>query len=193
MKEVALIVVCYLIGSIPFSYIFSRLVGKVDIRSQGSGNVGATNVLRTAGPGIAILSLIGDVFKGIVTAWLGVNSGIPFMIIACPLAAAVGHCYSIFLGFKGGKAVATSAGIIIFFSYQQVLILLAIFIVIVWMFRYVSLGSITVAVVFPVLTVVFGQSWYNIVLSILLAALVIYRHRGNIVRLRKGTEPKLGQ
>ncbi|MGR6836495.1 glycerol-3-phosphate 1-O-acyltransferase PlsY [Syntrophomonas erecta] len=193
MKEVALIVVCYLIGSIPFSYIFSRFVGKVDIRSQGSGNVGATNVLRTAGPGIAILSLIGDVFKGIVTAWLGVNSGIPFMIIACPLAAAVGHCYSIFLGFKGGKAVATSAGIIIFFSYQQVLILLAIFIVIVWMFRYVSLGSITVAVVFPVLTVVFDQSWYNIVLSILLAALVIYRHRGNIVRLRKGTEPKLGQ
>ncbi len=191
MYNLALILLCYIIGAIPFSYLVSLTQG-VDIRTRGSGNVGATNVLRTLGPAAAAAALIADVFKGIVAAWIGSMTGSEWMIAGCALAAVIGHCYSVFLRFAGGKGVATSAGIIIYLLPRELLILLVVFVVLVALLRYVSLGSITVAALFPILTLIMREPAALIVMSLLLAILVIYQHRENIQRLRSGTEPKLG-
>jgi len=182
---------CYIIGAIPFSYLVSLTQG-VDIMTRGSGNVGATNVLRTLGPAAAAAALIADVFKGIVAAWIGSMTGSEWMIAGCALAAVIGHCYSVFLRFAGGKGVATSAGIIIYLLPRELLILLVVFVVLVALLRYVSLGSITVAALFPILTLIMREPAALIVMSLLMAILVIYQHRENIQRLRSGTEPKLG-
>ncbi|HOQ09876.1 MAG TPA: glycerol-3-phosphate 1-O-acyltransferase PlsY [Syntrophomonadaceae bacterium] len=191
MYNLALILLCYIIGAIPFSYLVSLTQG-VDIRTRGSGNVGATNVLRTLGPAAAAAALIADVFKGIVAAWIGSMTGSEWMIAGCALAAVIGHCYSVFLRFAGGKGVATSAGIIIYLLPRELLILLVVFVVLVALLRYVSLGSITVAALFPILTLIMREPAALIVMSLLMAILVIYQHRENIQRLRSGTEPKLG-
>jgi len=111
-----LIILCYLIGSIPFSLIFGLLLGKVDIRTKGSGNIGATNVLRSSGLAVAILALIADMGKGVAGAWIGSAGGGLEMAALCSGAVLLGHCFSVFLKFKGGKAVATSAGVIGFFD-----------------------------------------------------------------------------
>ena len=191
LYNLALILLCYIIGAIPFSYLVSLTKG-VDIRTRGSGNVGATNVLRTLGPAAAAAALIADVFKGIVAAWIGSMTGSEWMIAGCALAAVIGHCYSVFLRFAGGKGVATSAGIIIYLLPRELLILLVVFVVLVALLRYVSLGSITVAALFPILTLIMREPAALIVMSLLMAILVIYQHRENIQRLRSGTEPKLG-
>ncbi len=191
LYNLALILLCYIIGAIPFSYLVSLTQG-VDIRTRGSGNVGATNVLRTLGPAAAAAALIADVFKGIVAAWIGSMTGSEWMIAGCALAAVIGHCYSVFLRFAGGKGVATSAGIIIYLLPRELLILLVVFVVLVALLRYVSLGSITVAALFPILTLIMREPAALIVMSLLMAILVIYQHRENIQRLRSGTEPKLG-
>lgn len=191
MYNLALILLCYIIGAIPFSYLVSLTQG-VDIRTRGSGNVGTTNVLRTLGPAAAAAALIADVFKGIVAAWIGSMTGSEWMIAGCALAAVIGHCYSVFLRFAGGKGVATSAGIIIYLLPRELLILLVVFVVLVALLRYVSLGSITVAALFPILTLIMREPAALIVMSLLMAILVIYQHRENIQRLRSGTEPKLG-
>lgn len=185
-------ILCYLIGSIPFSYLFSRLRG-IDIRTRGSGNVGATNVFRTLGPSMAAVALLGDVLKGIAAAGIGTAAGGGWILTACGLAAVIGHCYPVFLRFKGGKGVATSAGIVLYLFTNQLLILLAIFLLMVFAFRFVSLASVTVAVALPVLTLLMGYSPPLMVLTFLMAVLVVYRHKDNIRRLRAGTEPKLGE
>lgn len=191
MYALFLIAVCYLIGSIPFSYLISRFKG-VDIRRRGSGNVGATNVLRTLGPAFAAAALVGDLLKGAAAAWIGTLAGGGWVLLGCAFFVVVGHCYPVFLKFKGGKGVATSAGVILFLFPAQLFIMLAVFIVITALLRYVSLASVTAAVLFPVLILVSGKSWQFVLLSLLLAILVVYRHRENITRLRNGTEPKLG-
>ncbi|NLB19067.1 MAG: acyl-phosphate glycerol 3-phosphate acyltransferase, partial [Syntrophomonadaceae bacterium] len=114
MQEIVLVLLCFLLGSIPFSYIFSRLWGGVDIRAQGTGNVGATNVLRTLGIKVALASLTGDIFKGLVAAWLGMHFGGVSLAAACGAAAMAGHCWPVFLRFRGGKGVATGAGVVIY-------------------------------------------------------------------------------
>lgn len=191
MYGVALIILCYFIGAIPFSYLVSLLKG-VDIRTRGSGNVGATNVLRALGPVAAVAALAADLLKGIAAAWIGTMAGAEWLIIWCAFVAVVGHCYSIFLRFRGGKGVATSAGIILYLLPREFLILLVVFLVIAALLRYVSLGSVTVAVLLPVLVLVMNEPTELLILSLLMAALVVYRHRENIDRLRSGTEPKLG-
>ena len=191
MYSVALIVLCYLIGAIPFSYLVSRLKG-VDIRTRGSGNVGATNVLRTMGPALGAAALGGDLLKGVVAAWIGTMAGGEWLIVGCALAAVVGHCYSVFLRFRGGKGMATAAGIVLYLLPKGFLILLVVFLVVVALLRYVSLGSVTVAILLPILTLVVNGPNELLVMSVLMAALVIYRHWENIDRLRRGTEPKLG-
>ncbi|MEN6350961.1 MAG: glycerol-3-phosphate 1-O-acyltransferase PlsY [Syntrophomonas sp.] len=191
MTSVFIILLCYLIGSIPFSYLFTRLFTKQDIRKKGSGNVGATNVLRTSGKSIALLALTGDLLKGVIAAWIGKHAGGQALLIICPVAAVIGHCYPVFLKFRGGKGVATAAGVILVLMPSVCLILLLSFIAICAVSRYVSLGSVLAAALFPVMTIVITKSWPYFTMSLIIALVVIYRHRGNIDRLRKGIEPKI--
>ncbi|HAA09779.1 MAG: glycerol-3-phosphate 1-O-acyltransferase PlsY [Syntrophomonadaceae bacterium] len=191
MYGLILVVLCYFIGAIPFSYLVSLLKG-VDIRTRGSGNVGATNVLRALGPVAAAAALAADLLKGVAAAWIGTMAGGEWLVVGCAFAAVVGHCYPIFLRFKGGKGVATSAGIILYLMPRELLIMLVVFLVVVALLRYVSLGSITVAVLLPVLALAMKEPFELLILCLLMAALVVYRHRENIQRLRSGTEPKLG-
>lgn len=191
MKEAAIIILCYLIGAIPFSYLSGLILGKVDIRSQGSGNVGATNVFRTTGIPIALLALLGDLFKGFAAAWISFSiGGLPLAAI-CSLAAVIGHCYPVFLSFRGGKGVATAAGVLLYLMPNIVLILAVTFVVTIAVSRYVSLGSLLAAAILPLLTIILIQPWPYILVSFLLSALVIYRHRENIQRLREGKETKI--
>lgn len=191
MKEVLIILLCYLIGSIPFSYLFTRLLTKQDIRQRGSGNVGATNVLRTSGVNAAIPALAGDLLKGMAAALIGKYAGGQFLILTCSVAAVIGHCYPVFLKFRGGKGVATAAGVILVLLPPVLLMLLLSFVAISALTRYVSLASVSVAVLFPILTIIWTKSWPYFIMSLIIASVVIYRHRGNINRLRKGIEPKL--
>lgn len=191
MYNLALILLCYFIGAIPFSYLVPLAKG-VDIRTRGSGNVGATNVLRTLGPITAAIALAADLLKGVAAAWIGTMTGSEWMIAGCALAAVVGHCYSVFLRFRGGKGVATAAGIVTFLFPRELIILLVVFLVVVALLRYVSLGSITVAALLPILTLIMREPTPLIIMALSVASLVIYRHRENIQRLISGTEPKLG-
>lgn len=193
MQEVFWAGLCYLLGAIPFSYIFVRLLKGFDIRQQGSGNVGSTNVLRTAGKGVALAALTGDLLKGVLAAWLGLHFAGEQMASICAVAAVVGHCWSVFLGFKGGKGVATSAGIALFFMTKATIVLLIIFIIIVAISRYVSLASISVAALLPLTALILHKPNHLLIMSLVLAVMVIYQHRENIQRLRNGTEGKIGR
>lgn len=191
MKEIILALFCYLLGSIPFSYIFSRVLGGVDIRAKGTGNVGATNVLRTLGIKIAVLSLLGDLSKGAVSGWLGLYFGGVYLAAICATMAVMGHCWPVFLGFRGGKGAATGAGAVLVLMPKVFVLLAVIFAVIIGSTRYVSLGSICAAAVLPVLALFVYHSWVYAVMSLVIAVMVIYRHRSNIERLRNGTEKKI--
>ncbi|MGE5391481.1 MAG: glycerol-3-phosphate 1-O-acyltransferase PlsY [Deltaproteobacteria bacterium] len=191
LKGIMLVIICYFIGSIPFSYIFPRIFTDVDVRSRGSGNVGATNVLRTVGIKVALLAFAGDLLKGALAAWIGVSTENGWLLIICCMAAVIGHCYPVFLNFKGGKAVASAGGIVLFLMPKIGLTLLLLFACIVFVSRYVSLGSVTIAAFLPITAMLAGQQPDYVILCWLLAALVIYRHRENIVRLRNGTESRL--
>lgn len=190
LKEIGLVFLCYLIGSIPFSYIFPRWFTNVDVRSKGSGNVGATNVLRTTGIPVAILAFTGDFLKGIAAAWIGTRAGGTVWFILCCMAAPVGHCYPVFLRFKGGKAVTSAGGIVFFLMPKIGMILLLLFTAIVYISRYVSLGSITVALFLPLIAMLVNEPAKYVILCWLLALLVIYRHQENIERLKNGTEAR---
>lgn len=187
-----LVVLSYLIGAIPFSYIFTRLFTGIDIREKGSGNVGSTNVLRTVGLKVALASFAGDVMKGVLAAWLGMHFGGYTLAAACSVAAVTGHCWPVFLKFRGGKGVATSAGIVLFLFPQAVLLIL-IFIIIVALSRYVSFGSICVAALLPLLLFIFHKPLALLVMGFIMAALVIFQHRENIKRILNGTEGKIGK
>ncbi|MDD2586321.1 MAG: glycerol-3-phosphate 1-O-acyltransferase PlsY [Syntrophomonadaceae bacterium] len=193
MKETAIIILCYLIGSIPFSYLFGRVFGKVDIRARGSGNIGATNVLRTSGVPVALIALSGDLFKGILAAWISFKLGGTTLAAVGSLAAITGHCYPAFLRFRGGKGVATAAGIILFLMPDMFLVLLGVFVASVAITRYVSLGSLLAAAIFPLIVLICMKPWPYIALSFLMAALVIYRHKDNLKRLRQGQESKINE
>lgn len=190
MKEAALIIFCYLIGSIPFSFIFSKLIGGIDIRKRGSRNVGATNVLRTTGLKVALLAFAGDLLKGVASVCLGSATGSLTITALCGAAAVVGHCWPIFLGLKGGKGVATSGGIILYLSPVIFFSLIAVFIIVILISRYVSLGSISVAALFPIAVILLHQSRPVVFMSLFVAVLVIARHHENIRKLINGTEAK---
>lgn len=192
MKEVLVVILCYLIGSIPFSYLSARVLAHTDVRSRGSGNVGATNVYRTSGVWAGLLAFLGDLLKGAVAAWIGLAMGGPTLVIICSLAAVIGHCYPLFLRFRGGKAAATAGGVVLFLMPKVGLILLLLFIIIVAVTRYVSLASITVAVLLPVIAYLLHNPWQYTILSALMMLIVVYRHRENIARLKAGGETRIG-
>ena len=190
LKEITLIAAAYLIGSIPTGLLLARAFG-VDIRNTGSGNIGANNVYRTLGRKVGIMTLVGDCLKGLVPVlaakYLGISSG---WIALIGLAAFLGHVYTVFLGFKGGKGVATALGVFLGVSPVAVPAVLVIFSLVLWKWRYVSLASVTAAVAMPVLVAVVEHNAFLILMSILISAVVIYKHQGNIERLRAGTESR---
>ena len=182
----------YLLGSVPTGLIVTKLFSKADPRLSGSGNIGATNIYRTAGKKPALVTLLADVIKGALPAWIAVWLGLSSLWISIAgLSPVVGHIFPIFLGFKGGKGVATALGVYCIISPISVLIEFLVFSGIVWKWRYVALGSITCAITIPILIAFFrNDSQLYFVLSVIIAALILYRHQANISRLLQGTENK---
>ncbi len=185
----------YLLGSVSFSIILSRLKYRDDIRRHGSGNAGMTNTLRTYGKLSAVIVLAGDFGKGFLAAWLGWRlGGTPMAAYLAGLFAVIGHMFPLYFGFRGGKGVATAAGVILGTCVPVFLLLAGCFVAIIFFSRYVSLGSISVAAIYPVALVLLGGGLQPPLLCALgMAALVIWAHRSNIGRLLAGTENKLGQ
>lgn len=196
----ALVVAAYLLGSVSFSYLIVKLKEGRDVRSVGSGNAGATNVLRSSGLRAASLTLLLDVGKG-VAAVLGTRlmEAPPPVVGGAAFAVVLGHIFPVFLGFRGGKGVATAAGALGALEPGAMLATLVVFVAVVVWKRYVSLGSIVAALVFPLLAwlghrlVWFHSDPWVVIASAAIASLILYRHRGNLARLRRGTESRLGE
>lgn len=189
----------YLLGSINTSLVVGKLLYKTDVREHGSGNAGATNTLRTLGKGAALAVVLGDLLKGIIACWLGrlltgelePGSRIYVGEYAAGMSAVLGHNWPIYFGFKGGKGVMTSFAVAMMFSPKSALLCLGGFIVIVALTRYVSLGSMVCAILFPIVAFLLGKPWPMVVVGILLALLILQRHTANIRRLLAGQEKKL--
>ena len=188
LNELILTTVAYIVGSIPTGLLLARASG-VDIRATGSGNIGATNVYRTLGRTVGIATLLGDCLKGLVPVLVARKLGFadPW-VAAVGLAAFLGHVYTIFLGFKGGKGVATALGVFLGVSPLSVLGALALFIGIVAATRYISLGSIVAAAAMPFLVAAVERRPLLVGMTLVIAVIVIAKHRENIRRLREGTE-----
>ena len=189
----------YLLGSVPTGLLLTRLFSKVDPREAGSGNIGATNIYRIAGKRLGVVTLIGDILKGLIpiavaSAWglvdrWGVSRDVWIALVG--LSPVVGHIFPIFLGFKGGKGVATALGVYLAVSPVAVFIEFLVFLGVVWKWRFVSVGSLICVITIPFLIAFFrSDSAAYFALSVIIAALVIYRHKENISRLLQGTENK---
>jgi glycerol-3-phosphate acyltransferase PlsY len=180
----------YLLGSIPSGFVLTRWAGLGDIRKIGSGNIGATNVLRTGRKGLAIATLLFDLLKGAIPTFIAWRWFGPDMAVLAGAGAFLGHCFPVWLGFKGGKGVATAAGVILGFTPSVMAILLLAFIAVVALTRYVSLASILTAVFAPVVAWLLGEV-QSAQLYLLLAVIVVVKHHANIARLLKGQESKV--
>ena len=182
----------YLFGSIPTGVLLTKFFSKVDPRKVGSKNIGATNIFRTAGKTLGILTLVGDIFKGMIPIGIAIQFNVSDLWIATVgLSSFLGHIFPIFLGFRGGKGVATALGVYMVISPIAVLIEFLFFAAIVWRWRYISLGSISCATTIPILIAFFrSDSQAYFILSVIIAALILYRHQSNISRLLQGTENK---
>ena len=193
------IIAAYLIGAVPIGYLVGRAFGVADIRRHGSGTIGATNVLRTAGRLPAILTLGGDIVKGYVAVVLGgalaasAASGDQAAPAACAVAAVIGNCWSVFLGFRGGKGVATGLGALLRLVPLAVLPAGAVWLAVTISFRWVSLGSILAALCVPLGALLLGHSPPSVLAALAISLLVVTRHHANIARLLAGQEPKLGE
>ncbi len=190
LQSILLIAGAYLLGSIPTGLLLAKAAG-VDIRTTGSGNIGATNVYRSLGRNIGVLTLVGDSLKGLIPVLVARQLGMgDSLIAAIGCAAFLGHVYTIFLRFKGGKGVATALGVFLGVSPLSIGIALIIFIAVVAAFRYISLGSITAAAAMPFTVTLLDPRPPIIAMTTLIALLVIWKHRENIRRLREGTESR---
>ena len=201
----AAILIAYLLGSIPFGYIVYKSHTGKDIRDAGSGNIGATNILRNLGKKAGIVVLTGDCLKGTISVLFALylyNLGIslPFKItrlefgLFIGLIAVIGHLFPIYIGFKGGKGVATALGIFLPIVPLAILIVVIVFIVIVWLTKYVSAASITGAIILPIaIHFIYSTETGILKISVLLSLFVIFKHRKNIKRLINGTENKIGK
>jgi acyl phosphate:glycerol-3-phosphate acyltransferase len=197
MTVVLIPVSAYLLGSIPFGLILAKIFGSGDVRNEGSGNIGATNVARVAGPLAGILTLILDGAKGAAAVLLAerYSNGSAMWMIIAGLAALIGHCFPIWLKFKGGKGVATAAGVYLALSPLAFLAGLILFILVVAFWRYVSLGSISAAAAMPMLLYFLWAPHHAPPAMITLGALavamlIVYKHDANLQRLVNGQEPK---
>ncbi len=201
-------IIAYLIGSINFSIIISKKMAGFDVREKGSGNAGTTNMLRSVGKKAAAITLVCDILKGVVSIVIAIiigniskNLDKELLLQIAGIAVVLGHTFPIFFGFKGGKGVATSLGVLLMSNWQIGLICLVFALVLMALTRMVSLGSCAAAVLFPVLTLFINQHYTVLtegkngnvyfVYSVILAIIVLYNHRENIKRILSGTENKL--
>jgi glycerol-3-phosphate acyltransferase PlsY len=195
MTPILVLVAAFLIGGVPFGYVLVRLRSGQDVRTMGSGNIGATNVLRTSGRGLGILTLALDIAKGVFAVWLAdrLLNGSLFWMSLSALAVMFGHAFPIFLKFRGGKAVASFVGAFLYLTPVPLLATMVVFAVTVAASRYVSLGSIAGAICFPIAVFLIEHPPKIVVLAAVIAgAFIVWRHRGNIERIRAGNEHVLG-
>lgn len=182
----------YLCGSLASAVVVCRMMKLPDPREEGSGNPGATNVLRLGGKKAAALTLAGDVLKGVIPVLLAhLLTDSPAILAGTAVAAVVGHMYPVFFGFKGGKGVATAFGAVAALVYPVALFMAAVWVLAAMATRYASLASMAAAVAAPLFALVFIREPAYIVGLAVIAALLVYRHRGNIERLRQGSEPEI--
>ncbi len=197
-------IIAYLIGSVNFSVIISKKMAGFDVREKGSGNAGTTNMLRSVGKKAAAITLICDILKGVVAILIAMFIGWAFqvenkslLVQIAGIAVVIGHTFPIFFGFKGGKGVATSLGILIMSNWQIGLICLVFGVLLIALTRMVSLGSCAAAVLFPVLTLFITDNYIvsegsgYLIYSIILAVIVLFNHRSNIKRILAGKENKI--
>lgn len=200
-------IISYLIGSIMFSVIFTKKIAGFDVRTRGSGNAGSTNVLRTAGKKVAIITLICDILKGVVAVLIGYIVGkltkasvetSQMLILTAGVMVVLGHTFPIFFKFKGGKGVATSLGVLLMINWKIGLICLVFALLIMAVSRMVSLGSISAAILFPVLCIFINENYLikanhfgYVLFGIILCLLVVFNHRSNLKRIFNGKENKL--
>ncbi len=185
------VVVAYLVGGIPFGYLLVRWKTGGDVREKGSGNIGATNVLRTTGRAIAVATLVLDIAKGVFAVWLAdrLSGGSPLWMSLAALAVMAGHAFPIFLKFQGGKAVASFVGAFLYLTPIPMIAALLVFIIVVAATRQISMGSIVAAGALPLATWMIEHPPSIVLLATLVAAVfLICRHRANIDRIRSGTE-----
>jgi glycerol-3-phosphate acyltransferase PlsY len=186
------VALAYFVGSIPFAFLVARRRG-VDLRDRGSRNVGASNVLRTSGVGSAVTAMCLDGVKGALAVLIALRLSSEQMVpVAAGLASVVGHVYPVWLGFRGGKGVATAAGVFAVLAPLAVTVAGAVFVVTVWMTRYISIGSLTGAAALIVTAISCGASLDVSVGAAAVAGLILFRHRENLRRLRSGTERRVG-
>ena len=192
--DVLLVLVGYFVGAIPFALLLTRRVGGTDVRRAGSGNVGAANVLRVANVPVAVSVMVLDVGKGCAVVLLARGLGASEATLAAVAAAAVvGHVFPVWLRFRGGKGVATASGVFWVLAPEATALALVAFTGVVWLTRYVSLGSMVAAVVLAAAVYFNGEAPATIVCAAGVAALVLYRHRANMVRLHAGRERRISQ
>lgn len=196
VRGASLVLFAYFLGSIPFGVVVVHLFhGGVDLRKVGSGNIGATNVSRAVGKAGGILTLLLDAGKGIfpmVLAYAFLDSRMDLWLALTGGAAFLGHLFPVYLGFQGGKGVATALGIVAFLSPVTAFLLLVLFAAVVYSTRYVSFGSLCAAVALPPVMALLGSSRHHVILSLGICFLVIFTHRENIRRLLAGEERKFG-
>ena len=203
MVECAIMaIIAYLIGSINFSVILSKKMAGFDVREKGSGNAGTTNMLRSVGKKAAVITLICDILKGVVSILIAMAFGKMFpdvnealLIQVAGVAVIIGHTFPIFFKFKGGKGVATSLGVLIMSNWQIGLICLVFALILIILTQMVSVGSIAAAILYPVLTLFIPENYIvpgnYIIYSIVLAVIIIFNHRENVKRLLNGTENRI--
>jgi acyl phosphate:glycerol-3-phosphate acyltransferase len=191
MTAFLVLLAAYLIGGIPFGYLLVKLKRGEDVRDMGSGNIGATNVLRTTGRALGFATLLLDIFKGAFAVWLAdrfLNGSVEWMCLAA-LAVMAGHAYPVFLKFKGGKAVASFVGAFLYLTPLPLAVMLVVFVITVAVTRYISLGSVLAAGFFPLAVLLIEHPPSIVVNSAAIAGIfIVIRHRSNLERIRAGNE-----
>jgi glycerol-3-phosphate acyltransferase PlsY len=191
-SHLLLCLAAYGLGSIPSAIVVCRLMGLPDPRSTGSKNPGSTNVLRMGNKPAAFLTLVGDVLKGAAPILLAIHWGFsPFWVGAVMVSVCLGHCYPVFFGFKGGKGVATAAGAFLALDMFLGCLLISTWLLIVFLFRFVALGAVVVALLAPFIVWYLGS--FLVIPVLIISVLILKRHQANIQRLWKGIEPKMGK
>lgn len=198
-------IIAYLVGSINFSIIISKRMAGFDVREKGSGNAGTTNMLRSVGVKAAAITLLCDILKGVVVILIAILIGNivdglddALLVQLAGIFVIIGHTFPIFFGFKGGKGIATSLGVLLMINWQIGLICLVFALILMVITRMVSVGSIAAAILFPVLVIFIGQNyivpvnnWSYLIFSIIVAVLVLFNHRENLKRIFTGKENKI--
>ena len=194
LSPLLLLAIGYLLGAIPSGYLAGRWLKGIDLRDCGSGSTGATNVLRNVGKGPALVVFLIDVGKGALAVLLAKSVDLnDWLQVLTGLAALAGHIWPVWLGWKGGKAVATGLGIFLGLAWPVGLACFGLFMAVISIFRIVSLSSVVAALGLPLLMLAAGQSTAYVMVSLVASLMVLWRHRSNIQRLIAGTEPRIGQ